>query len=100
MEDFLAIWLLLALPLSILVGFAGRRKGGSFLAAFVVSLLLSPLIGALVVALHSPRTEVLEARAIKKGKARRCPECKELIQPDARICKHCGHKLGDNPSAG
>ena len=53
----MAFWIILWLGLSILVGIAGgkRKIGGP--AAFLISLLLSPLIGIIVVALSEKKPE-------------------------------------------
>ena len=86
--------------LAVLVSLEAYRKGGSFIAGFGISLLLSPLIGLLLVAVHSPRKDVLDERAIKKGKAQRCPQCKEVVRADARVCRHCGNRLVSDSAAG
>lgn len=28
-----------------------------------------------------------------KSQMKKCPMCAELVQPDAKVCKHCGHKF-------
>jgi len=62
------------------VVFFGHTKGRG-ISTFIVSLLLSPLIGliwALLVADH---------------KVKQCPICKEDVKIDALRCKHCGANL-------
>lgn len=29
---------------------------------------------------------------------KKCPKCAELVQPDAKVCKHCGFQFPDNAS--
>ena len=31
-----------------------------------------------------------------KKEMKKCPMCAELVQPEARVCKHCGHKFMEN----
>lgn len=33
----------------------------------------------------------------EQASQRRCPECAEVVQEAAKVCKHCGHRL-DTPS--
>jgi rRNA maturation endonuclease Nob1 len=28
-------------------------------------------------------------------KLKRCSECAEAVQPEAKVCKHCGHRFGE-----
>ena len=30
---------------------------------------------------------------------KKCPQCAEQIQKAALVCKHCGHKLSETPTA-
>lgn len=83
------VWLLLAF----FVGFWARSRGRSGVGAFFVSLVLSPLIGAIVVALVKPNREVVETREIESGESKRCPKCAELIRADAVKCRFCGSDL-------
>lgn len=93
MEFFLG-WVVLC----ILVAVWASKKGRSGLGAFLVSLVLSPLIGAIIVALMSPAgTASLPkdeaGNPITTDTHVRCPDCRELVRSDARKCKHCGTGL-------
>lgn len=71
--------LLFWLGFSVLAGAIYRNKGRSFWIAFLVSVVLSPLIGIIL--------------AVASGPARRCPYCNEAIHPAAAICPHCRSSL-------
>jgi RNA polymerase subunit RPABC4/transcription elongation factor Spt4 len=74
---------------AVLVGVYAGAKGRSGLGFFIVSLLLSPLIGFLIVVVSAPdRTVVAQRTGLKK-----CSECAEYVQPDARVCRFCGRKF-------
>ncbi|WP_333710342.1 double zinc ribbon domain-containing protein [Malikia spinosa] len=78
---------------SIIAGIIASNKGRSGFGFFLLSVLLSPLIGiifALVV--QSRITQPVDASPTPETHVR-CPDCKELIMKDARVCKHCGCKL-------
>ena len=32
-------------------------------------------------------------KSLKEPEEIKCPMCKELIKRDAKVCKHCGHKI-------
>jgi uncharacterized membrane protein YeaQ/YmgE (transglycosylase-associated protein family) len=74
-------------------GAIASKKGRSDIGFTLLGLLLSPLIGIICALLAQPNQKVLDNRAIKSGKSKRCPFCAELIKPKASICKHCGKEL-------
>ena len=88
-KELLLIWVLL----SAAVGGYSRSKGTGFWFGFILSLALSPLIGAIIVALWRPSTAFLEQRALAAGELKKCPACAELIKADATKCKHCSEIL-------
>jgi hypothetical protein len=73
------IWIALAL----VVGAYGHQKGtsGGFFVAFLLSLVFSPLIGLLAVALSRP------------SNLKQCEYCKEWVKKDATVCRFCGKEL-------
>lgn len=79
------IWIIF----SFIGGAIAHRKGNKFLSAFVVSLLLSPLIGIIVALAMAKNDAALEERKVKSGTHKRCPACRELIRRDARVCRFC-----------
>lgn len=78
---------------AILVGAWASSKGRSGFGYFLVSVLLSPLIGAIMVAIAGENKPKIEAEAVKSGDMRKCPACAELIRKEAKKCKHCGTDL-------
>ena len=89
--EFLVLWVLFAT----IVGLWSRKKGGSFLAGFVFSLILSPLIAGIIVAFRDPNSPSLEGNQITRGNLKKCPSCAELVKFEATKCKHCGAELAD-----
>jgi hypothetical protein len=79
-------WLVLALA----VAQFAKNKGNSPIAAFLVAILLSPLIGLILTAIASPNEEKIEESKLESGKMKKCPYCAELIKIDARVCRFCG----------
>lgn len=72
-----------------LVGWGiGERKGRAG-AGFVFGALLGPI--GWVVVLLGPDLKVEQ----ESTRLRKCPYCAELVQPDAKLCKHCGQDIED-----
>lgn len=76
---------------SVAVGILGSNRGRSGIAWFLVSIVLSPLLGLIF---------LLVMRNLKDDSERpnpnthvRCPDCRELVRMDASKCKHCGVTL-------
>lgn len=74
--------------LSILIGKWNTSRGNSFAIGFICSLLLSPIIGALIVLLQGENSQAKESMALQNG-MKKCPSCAELIREEAKKCKHC-----------
>ncbi|WP_312839849.1 hypothetical protein [Delftia tsuruhatensis] len=88
------LWLILC----VLVGVWASKKGRSGIGAFLFSLFLSPLVGAIIVALMKPEGEAALPRdelgnPITPATHVHCPDCRELVRKEARKCKHCGSAL-------
>lgn len=80
-------WLLFAALVGALAGSWGRSGFGWFL----LSCLLSPIIGVIAL-LIAGKVQVKDPRIP-------CPVCKEAVMPDALKCRHCGAELTPTPPA-
>lgn len=81
---WLIFWVLLSVAVALFAGYRGR----SALGWFVLSLLISPLLGFIFVAVV-PNL----AKEPNEQTHRKCPDCAEQVLREARVCKHCGAKL-------
>jgi hypothetical protein len=78
------------LGIAIVTGIAGNSKGRSGFGWFVLGGLFSLI--ALVAVLVMPNLKK-DPNAPSPDTHNRCPECKELVLKEARVCKHCGARL-------
>lgn len=77
-----------------------HNKGRGGLNMFLVSLVLSPLIG-LAWAIAMKRQAELNDVAAREGHSKThwvCPSCAEIVRRDAKVCKHCGRELPAPPA--
>jgi len=86
MEIFLLLWFGCAVACWAIANSKARLAGGWFLLG-----LLFGFFALIVVAVLPSRER--DKNAPSPDTHVKCPDCRELVLHDARICKHCGCKL-------
>ncbi|WP_425618832.1 hypothetical protein NA78x_002548 [Anatilimnocola sp. NA78] len=92
-NDFLVIVLASTFVLSLGIGVFSSSKGLGFGYGFWFSLLLSPIIGAIIVAGTSSPAAEQELQLLATGRGRKCPFCAEVIKIEATKCRFCREDL-------
>lgn len=81
------------LAFSFVAGIIASNKGRSGLGFFLLSILLSPILGILFALVAKSNIQFNGQPAPTPETHRKCPDCRELVLNDARVCKHCGAHL-------
>lgn len=90
MELLIPFWILCG----IVSAFVASSKGQGGCLWFVIGFVGGPI--GVIVAFAWPRNEkALEQRALRKGRAKACPSCAEVVRAEARVCRFCGYVFGD-----
>jgi len=90
---FAIFWLLFAVAAGVYAGNRGRSGFGWFL----ISALISPLLGILFIAVSKDLSKAPAAAAPHHDTHLKCPSCAEWVLPEASKCKHCGEALTPQP---
>jgi hypothetical protein len=69
--------------------YVASNKGRSGMGVFFLAFFLSPLVGLIVAIAMSPDERKIAAAQGKK----KCPNCAEFVQPDAKTCRYCQHSF-------
>lgn len=98
------ILIVLWIALAVAVGAAASAKGRSFLGWMLLSLAISPLLGAIgLILFGDAKSNGPEGSSQTHGQAegigrRKCPFCAELIQKEAIVCPFCKRDVPQDPS--
>jgi len=89
------MWILLSV---FVAAYAGSKKvlGGSavsFVLGFFVSMIFSPLLAAIAIALSKPNKKAVENSLVRSGEMKKCPKCAELVKREALKCRFCGFEF-------
>lgn len=90
-------WILLAVA----VGMLASKRGRSGFGWFLLSALLSPLLGFIFVLVAKDLSQSTPSQAIIGPSVDthvKCPHCAEWVLPEASVCKHCGGALTPKPN--
>jgi len=79
--------------LSIIAGMAANNKGRSAAIFFLLSVLLSPLVGIMAALIAQPDVESMDNMRLSRGGLKRCPYCAELIRKAAIVCPCCCREI-------
>lgn len=87
--------------LAIAVGIFASNRGRSGFGWFLISLVISPLLGLIFVAVMKNLAEGKTGAPVAPGPDThvKCPACAEWVRPEATICKHCRSPLTPSTTA-
>jgi len=86
---FFLIWIGFCAVPAIIASNKGRSAAGWFFG----SILLTPLLGAIIVACLPAIRQTQEQRILATREMRKCPHCAELVKAEAKICRYCQRDL-------
>ena len=94
MEFFDQMWVgVFWVVLSLIAWVVANDKGRSGFIYFLFSLIFSPVVGLVSIALLSPNKDALDMKRLKAGLGRECPFCAEVIKVKALNCRYCGRDV-------
>ena len=84
----ICLWILF----SMFVADIGKKRTIGYWPSFLLSVLLSPIIGFIIALLSPSEVKVIVSNnSATTGPYKTCPDCAEDVKEAARKCKHCGY---------
>lgn len=87
--EFAIFWLIFA----IICGIFAAQRGRSGFGYFLLSMIISPLLCFLLIAVLGPKHPAQEIIRPTSETHVKCPDCAEFVLKEAKKCKHCGANL-------
>ncbi|MDX8392877.1 MAG: hypothetical protein R8K53_10000 [Mariprofundaceae bacterium] len=78
--------------MSIIAGVIASNKGRSGIGFFLLSVILSPLIGIIAALVAGANKANVEEKTISSGEGKKCPYCAETVKQE-KICRYCNKEL-------
>lgn len=89
---FLIVYAMASLACGILGSFMAQSKGRSRFLGFFLGFAFAPF-GLVSAAMLATDERGNTRRGLLTGELRKCPECAEPIQREARKCRYCGSEI-------
>ena len=82
------LWLMISAITAFIAAYIAERRNRRMWLWALLTFLFSPLVILLLLALPKVRPR------------KACPDCKEMVFADAKLCRYCGYRFAQPPRTG